>query len=195
MLLPDVSQLCAQVADASDERAFARLFEHFSPGMLHFANGIVRDPSAAEEIVSDVFVSVWKNRDMLHTIRSLPYYLYTSTKNRAINYLEARKKQRHIKTYDIQAEEISFSYVTPETHCIDADNLKRLIKAIAALPYQCQLIFKLSKEERLTHKEIAQLLNISTKTVENQITIAMRKLFETLKAVVPELSRYRKTGK
>lgn len=191
----EIEKLCALVAEYNDERAFSRLYDHFSPGLLSYINAIVRTPGIAEELLTDVFMNLWRNRKMLHTIRSLPYYLYTSGKNLAINYLKSSQNRQHISLDDL-GDNLLFTYTTPETGRIDADNFAALLKAIQALPPQCQLIFRLSKEEQLTRKEIAHLLDITTKTVENQMTIAFKKIVETLRHEMPALKyHYRGSDK
>lgn len=188
----EIENLCTLVSENNDEKAFSLLFDYFSPGLLSYINTIVHRQSIAEELLADIFINLWKNRKMLHTIRSLSYYLYTSGKNISINYLKnvGNKKYQSLDNFD---ENISFTYTTPETTRIDAENLAALIKAIKTLPPKCQLIFRLSKEEHLTHKEIARLLDITTKTVENQITIALKKIVEVLRNDLPQL-KYRYKG-
>jgi len=188
----EIEKLCTLVSENNDEKAFSRLFDHFSPGLLSYITAIVQKPAVAEELLTDVFMNLWKNRKILHTIRSLPYYLYTSGKNLSINYLKSSQNRQHISLDDF-GDSLLFTYATPETSRIDADNLAALLRAIQSLPPQCQLIFRLSKEEQLTRKEIAHLLDITTKTVENQMTIAFKKIVEALRREMPSL-KYRYGG-
>ncbi|MFT3903055.1 MAG: RNA polymerase sigma-70 factor [Niabella sp.] len=186
MDLKDINKLCADIAENNDERALSLLFKHFAPGLLVYIKSIVHNASAAEELVGDVFIGMWKHRDILPSIRNLRYYLYTSAKNCALNYLRDNKKDifTNVSLSDMGEEHSLFTYIIPES---PEENIQAaLVKAVSMLPYKCQLIFRLSKEEHLTRTEIAQLLNISVKTVENQMTIAYKKLHDSLRNVVPK---------
>ncbi|HXO74456.1 MAG TPA: sigma-70 family RNA polymerase sigma factor, partial [Puia sp.] len=130
-------------------------------------------------VVSDVFIKVWEKRKELEKIDNLKVYLYVSTRNIAFNYLDKQKRNATFSIDDFQAEFTSV-YFDPEQMLITADMLALIQKAIDQLPSKCRLIFKLAKEDGLKYKEIAEILNISAKTVENQIAIALHKIGNTV---------------
>lgn len=169
-----IQELQLRIAHHNDQSAYKQLFAHFYKSLLQFACSFVRSPEIAEEIVSDVFIKVWKKRTALSRIHNLKLYLFVSTKNGALNYLRTQKKTFvHIEQYQVQLQSIWFD---PEKLMLTAEMMNRIQKAINDLPTRCQLIFKLVKEDGLKYREVADLLNLSVKTVENQMTAAIKKI-------------------
>lgn len=185
----DISYIINLVVEYDDQFAFKELFNRFSPGLLAFAKAIVKNKMIAEEVVEDVFVNLWKNRKLLHTIGNISYYLHTAAKNTAINHLNKEKRTFSLHIEDIN-EHYTCNYINAENKSITNSNLLEILTAIENLPPKCQLIFRLSKEDGLSHKEIANLLDISTKTVENQLTIALQKISDAIRASLPEFAYY-----
>lgn len=181
-------ELIEDISENDSERSFRLLFDQFSRGLLAYTTSIVNDKTIAEEVVADVFVNIWQKRKLLSNISSLPYYLYAACKNTAINY----QKKKKLPVIDI--DQISVTHLqteqSPESAYISAVNLKIIFEAIHALPPKCQFIFKLNREDGLTYKEIANILDISVKTVENQMNIAFKKIMEVVKAQLPEMSAH-----
>lgn len=176
MLSEKLTKASVAVAENDDQTAFQELFRHFFPGMLSFATSYMKNKMMAEEVVEDVFVKLWENRKMLPAIRNLNYYLYVATKHAALNALKKDKAQEVIFHIDELEEEILHFNRTPEDMMISEQTLKEIEGIINSLPGRCRLIFRLVKEEGLRYREVAELLNISEKTVENQMTIALQKL-------------------
>ncbi len=175
----ELSHIVNEIAKKDDKDAFNRLFKYYFPQLISYVTAIVKQPTLAEEVVGDVFVGLWKNRQMIHTIKSLPYYLYAASKNTAINYLTRNKPNEYIDIESIDFN-ANVSTSTPESKLIEKEEMERVLKAVNTLPHRCRMIFRLVKEEKLSHKEVAQLMDISTKTVEKQITIALHKIFDAL---------------
>ncbi|RXK85436.1 RNA polymerase sigma-70 factor [Filimonas effusa] len=176
MLSEKLTKASIAVAENDDQTAFQELFRHFFPGMLSFAASYMKNRMMAEEVVEDVFVKLWENRKMLPAIRNLNYYLYVATKHAALNALKKDKSQDVIAPIDDLEEETLRFNRTPEDVMISEQTLKEIEAIVNSLPGRCRLIFRLVKEEGLRYREVAELLNISEKTVENQMTIAIRKL-------------------
>jgi RNA polymerase sigma-70 factor (ECF subfamily) len=169
-----IQELQQRIALYDDQGAYKELFALFYKSLQQFAISFVRSPESAEEIVSDVFIKVWKKRAVLHRIQNLKLYLFVSTKNGALNYLRTQKKVfLQPEQYFIQLQSI---YFDPEKLMLTAEMMNRVQKAINDLPPRCQLIFKLVKEDGLKYREVADLLQVSLKTVENQMSIAIRKI-------------------
>lgn len=147
--------------------------------LQQFADSFVRSNEVAEEIVSDVFIKIWERRQELDRVENLKIYLYVSTKNMSLNYLRSQKKPMvQPDHYRVQLQSI---YFDPEKLMLTAEMINRVQQAISQLPLRCQLIFKLVKEDGLKYREVADLLNLSIKTVENQMTVALRKLGQTIR--------------
>lgn len=140
---------------------------------------LVRDQDSAKDIVHIIFINLWDKRDTISLDQPLRSYLYTSVHNRCLNHL--RDRSRFI---DDDARDIDFLY----DHSEQADSIieqseteSRINDAINKLPEKCGQIFKLSRFEEKKYSEIASELDISVKTVEAQISKALRILREDLK--------------
>jgi RNA polymerase sigma-70 factor (ECF subfamily) len=179
MTVERIQYLQQQIARFDDQQAYKELFTSLYPFLYPFARTIVKAKESAEEVVSDVFIKVWEKRKDLEKIDNLKVYLYVSTRNIAFNYLDKQKRNATFSIDDYQAEFTSV-YFNPEQMLITADMLALIQKAIDQLPSKCRLIFKLAKEDGLKYKEIAEILNISVKTVENQLAIALHKIGNTV---------------
>lgn len=171
----EIKELQCKISADSDQHAYAQLYLAYMPYLLRFARSIIKNNELAEEVVSDVFIKVWQNRAELGKIDNLKLYLYVSTKNTALNYLS-----RHFRKDVISLEEmslnISMGAYNPEQLLITSEAVKKINLEIQKLPPRCRLIFKLVKEDRLRYNEIARLLNISVKTIDNQMAIALKKI-------------------
>ncbi|WP_176954397.1 RNA polymerase sigma factor [Niabella drilacis] len=173
----------------SDEAAFGELFGKFFPGMLSYATSFLKDQQLAEEVVEDVFVKFWENRKTAREIRKVPFYLYRAVRYASIDAMERNKKFKSLSFEEI-GEAFTFSYLPQANSLINKENCLKISDAISQLPARCRLIFRLVKEEGMKYKEVAQLLDLSEKTVENQMNIAIKKLVDTLKTDFPEFSAY-----
>lgn len=156
-----------------DTKAFKELYDCYCAPLLQVALAIARHREMAEEIVADVFIAVWRHRKDLREITNLKWYLYAATRNIALNHL---RKYAHHKTWHLDEASLPEYEINPEAQLISNEMMQHINVAINALPPQCRLIFKLVKEDGLKYREVADLLNISIKTVENQVGIALKKL-------------------
>lgn len=174
-----ILNLQQRIALHSDQSAYKELYLLFYKPLLQFGYSFVRSHEMAEEIVSDVFVNLWKKRAQITDIQNLRLYLFVSTKNTALNYLRSQKKPLlQAEQYQVQLQSI---YFDPERLMITAEMVNRVQAAIRKLPPRCQLIFKLVKEDGLKYREVAELLSLSVKTVENQIITATRRVGEAIR--------------
>jgi len=179
MTVDRIQYLQSQIARHDDQHAYKELYKSLYHFLYPFARTIVKEKETAEEVVSDVFIKVWEKRKQLEKIGNLKVYLYVSTRNIAINYLDRQRRNATFSIEDYQADFTSV-YFDPEQMLITADMLALIQKAIDQLPSKCRLIFKLAKEDGLKYREIAEILNISVKTVENQLAIALHKIGNTV---------------
>ena len=168
-------ELVARVALNDDSAAYKKIFLHFHPRLLSFSYAITHCKESSEEVVSDVFLNIWHSRKTLLRIENVPLYLYVSTKNISLNYL-AKQKRTQVFSLDDVKTELRSLYFDPEQLMITSEMFRRITAAVKELPPKCQLIFKLVKEDNLRYKEVAELLHLSIKTVEAQMSIALRKL-------------------
>lgn len=161
---------------AGDTLAFEQLFHTYCQALIRFACRFVRDVQVAENIVQDVFVRIWHNRAKLNPDSNIKAYLYKAIKNQTLQHL------RHLKI-EIRTEYMhnpGNPHNNPEKPLEEQQIAKAVYEAIAELPPHRRLIFTLSKYDHYTYAEIAEIQNISIKTVETQMGRALRFLRKRL---------------
>ena len=143
--------------------------------MSSFAASIVKNHSDADELVNDVFVSIWEKRDHLILDESLKNYLFTAVKNRCLNHI----KKARLPFSDMPDDFNPPSPAHAADRLLEAKETQAHVTAlIEQLPSKCKQVFLLSRMFDLSYKEIAEIMDISSKTVENQIGIALKFLKE-----------------
>ena len=158
------------------QASFRQLFDHMFEPLCLFLTYYSADRMIIEEVVQDVFIKLWEDRDVLR-IESVKAYLYTSARNRMLNYIRDEKRRNTLLEQWVQHEIDK----RQGEECFDINEFtQRIQNAIDTLPDKCRNIFNLSKKEMLTYKQIAERLDISVKTVEKQMSIALRKIREQL---------------
>ncbi len=186
-----LSYLLDSIAEKNNEIAFAELYRYFFPGLLSFAHSIVKDRQRCEEIIEDVFVKLWNNRKTLPAIQNISHYLYVAVKHACFNCVTREKNIR----FEEMGDDFAVQMETAEQSIIEKENLRKINDAINSLPQRCKMIFRLVKEEGLKYSEVAQILEISVKTVDAQLYIAMNKIAEALRIDLPEFKDYYKSKK
>lgn len=155
---------------------FKKLFFQYHTALCSFSYKIVNDRHAANDIVQDVFIGVWKNRGTLDWTTPMKSYLFKSTSNRSISWLEKSKK-----TVSIQSLKVEPSVPNIEKAVLAKEVKAKIKGAVEKLPPKCKTIFILSRYQNLKYKQIAEYLDISIKTVENQMGIALSRIRDALK--------------
>ena len=156
---------------------FTALYNELYPALCRYCLSLVSEREIAEDIVQDQFVYLWENRDRLIDVGSLKSYIFTAVKNRSINYLQRNKRLLNSFAIeeDVSSDKLFFS-LDPSI-VTEGKELEKIIeKALEELPKKCRAIFGLKRFGELSNKEISKELNISVKTVETQITIAIKKI-------------------
>ncbi|MEX2369766.1 MAG: RNA polymerase sigma-70 factor [Bacteroidales bacterium] len=156
-----------------DQEALEQLFEKYYFPLCDFAFQFVRSFDFTEEVVSDVFMNIWKNRQKIQISSSLKAYLFTATRNQSLNYL--KKEKMDFETLDVLENEESHTY-QPDEELMFRELESRIKSLINTLPPKRKLIFKLSRLEGFTYREIADILDISIRTVQNQMVQAVKQL-------------------
>ncbi len=162
----------------NNEKAFEKLFHHYYGNLCLFASRILKNDDAAEEVVQDFFVKLWEKRKQITIETSVKSYLFRAVKNLCLNFIQHNKiKLRYAqtilsKTSNNQTDDYNFTEI----------NLaEKIEESIQSLPAKRREIFRLSRKEGLKYREIAEKLNISIKTVEAQMGLAIKTLREKLK--------------
>jgi RNA polymerase sigma-70 factor (ECF subfamily) len=157
-----------------NQRAFEELFRKYFPPLMAFARKILIDEDDAREVVQKVFINLWEKRQEIDLSTSLRSYLFTSVHNRSLNMIRDRKKFSSEGIPDIGGEwDVGAQIESMELE-------EKIRESIACLPDKCREIFELNRFDGLKYSEIAAKLGISVKTVENQISKALKILREKL---------------
>lgn len=151
-----------------EELRLKELFDTYYSRLCDFAYYFVSDESEAENIVQQLFVDLWENRTRIFEERSLKQYLYTAVRNRCLNHLKRNKST------DFEDEPMADSDPSMRIQLAELNNY--IAQLVDELPPKCRYIFLRSRRDGLTHKQIAEELDISTKTVENQVAKALKYL-------------------
>ena len=163
-----------------DEMAFTQLYVHFGKKLIQFALSLVRSKEVAEELVEDVFVKLWANRNNIVDIENLTVYLYVAVKNRSLNALSHKAKELIVAPFDYLDTTLDGFASDPYDILITSEMMASMQHAIDELPPRCKMIFKLVREDGLKYKEVADILNISINTIDTQIAIAVKKICMSL---------------
>jgi len=169
----DIDGLIMRVIEGDDYFAFELLFKKMYSPLCQFCIKFVKSPEVAEELVSDVFYSIWKNRNRL-IISSPKAYLFTSVRNKAFDHLRKVKKEVHCDLEN--ATNIPADTANSQEILVLRELTASMEKSVSRLPKQCRLIYELSRDQGLKYKEIATILQVSVKTVETQMGRALKHL-------------------
>lgn len=183
----NIAELQQQIAVFEDVAAYKKLFHCLFPSIQNFAFSIVKSRQLAEEIASDVLMEVWVRRLKLMEVANLRLYLFTSAKNASLKKLKQENRFSPFSLDELQVEFIS-DYGNPEEILNGSELEKKVQEAINELPTRCKIIYKLAKEDKLRYSEIAELLEISVKTIDNQLVIANKKIISAIKYFVRKKS-------
>ena len=170
-----ILHLLDEIALHHSEKAYKTLFMEMHESLIDFARSILKSSEDAEEVVSDFFISIWQRRTLLRAIENPRLYFFVGVKNAALNKLLSRKRIKLFHELEWQTT-LKSVFFNPEELMLSAEIVKKVMQAVNELPPKCKIIFKLVKEEGLKYAEVAKLLEISIKTVEAQMAIALRRI-------------------
>lgn len=154
-----------------DKKALTILYNNYWRPLYISSFNLLKDKEVCEEIIQDVFIEIWNKRADIQIKVSLKSYLYACVRYKV--FAEFRKsKDLPIALYEDLNNR--FQYTSPETQMMHEELKQQVSLVVESLPEKCKLVFKLSRIEQLSHKEISEQLNVSTKTIENHITKALK---------------------
>jgi RNA polymerase sigma-70 factor (ECF subfamily) len=170
---------------AGSHSAFRKVFMEFFPKIKAFIFRIIKDESVAEELAQDIFLKIWEHRQSLTATQSLNAYIYRMAKNAAFNYLEHRLVTDRYAFYMRNAE--------PDNCSVEDDLYAREMEAVIQntverFPPQRKLVFTMSRFQGLKNDEIAAQLNLSKKTIENHLTLALNEIRKVIGLMTALLS-------
>lgn len=164
--------------NTGDEHSFAEIFTRYQSLLFHFAYKKIKDKDEAQDIVQDIFVSLWDNREGLELHTSLRSYLYRSVLNKVLNGVK-HNLVREVYVNSLQ-HMIDQSAPSADYRVREKDIEELLNLEIAALPRQMREVFLLRKEQFLTNKQVAEQLDLSVQTVETHMKRALKVLKKRL---------------
>jgi RNA polymerase sigma-70 factor, Bacteroides expansion family 1 len=151
---------------ANASGSFATLFKQFYSPLVYFARKLIADPLAAEDIVTDIFIKFWQRKEPIECCKAAKSFLYISTRNACINYLEqVRQQARAYQMLRIISDDHVDHVLNEITR---AEVLREVFDLVESLPKQCRKIVLMSYVAGLTNRQIARLLRLSVHTVRNQ---------------------------
>lgn len=161
-----------------DIRSFDFLFSKYYKDLVLFCNVFLKDQSHSEDIVQDIFVRLWENRENLRIESSLKGYLMTSAKNNCFEELKHQEVVRNHQDYVMYRNDV-LDYDT-EHYMLYTELNDRLQEAMQKLPEDMRIIFEMNRFKNLKYREIAEKLNVSVRTVENKISKTLELLRKQL---------------
>lgn len=163
---------------SGDKQALTLLFERYYDGLCRFVHSLIGSRLDVDDLVQEIFVKIWLNKDQWQPQGSVKSYLFKAAKNQSFNYL----KKTHAKNNRGSVDELLqvASGMDAVSDLEDKELMAALSLAIAKLPKKTRVVFKLSREEGLTYPEISEVMGISVRTVEHQIARALRLLRKQL---------------
>ncbi|MGO4877297.1 RNA polymerase sigma-70 factor [Pedobacter psychrotolerans] len=177
---PDLVVLWSKICLESDMNAFEQLYRFLYSRLIKFSIYYVGDKQAAEDLVTEVFVKCWENRSASTHVLNPESYFFIAVKNQSLKHLKKKSSVTFMDLADVD-EDISATAQTPQYILETKELHQQLHLAIESLAPQAREVFRLIKEGGLKYKEVAELLNISPRTVQTQLFRAIAKLRLILK--------------
>lgn len=165
------AELFADLA-AGNEKAFDVIYRHYSKRLFLYVRKLVKTPELAEELIQEIFVQIWMNRQVFSDVQYPVSYMYSIANRQALKYLKkVASDERILKSITNYSE---FYRNETEEQVNLRESARTINQAVAELPAQRRLIWELSRNEGLSHDQIAERLSISRHTVKNQMVRALK---------------------
>lgn len=180
----DINKLYQKIVDG-DRAAYKEVFRLYYDALCRFAGTYIADSQQCEDLVQEAYIKMWEQRSKLGDVKNMKSYLYTMVKNNCINYLV------HLKVKDKYAQHFSaeIDILTVEADELNLDGElsveEKVLTAIEDLPTQCKEVFKKKYLDGMRTKEVAELMNISPRTVEAHVLNALKSLRNRFKDMLP----------
>ena len=158
-----------------DHDSYEALFKLYYVKFVNFADAIIKDRNAAKDIVQDAFIKIWANRLKLDETQSLENYIYVIVKRLVLNYIRDHRPSESLESDDVQMVQ-SVPWGGQELIVIANETSNRIREAVSQMPTQRRKVFVMSRYQGMSNSQIAQTLQISVKTVERHMTLALAEL-------------------
>ncbi len=166
-----------------DHRAFTEIYNRYSVLMFYKVNQMLRDEEVSKDLIQDLFISIWDKADLIQENNNLSGYLYVGARNRVLKIIQRNNLHNdHLASLAAYASEVSMETI----HDIDERELKIIVqREIDNLPPKMKQIFEMSRQDNLSHAEIAAKLGLSDQTVKKQVNNALKILRTKLSVYAP----------
>jgi len=175
-----LKEIFAKLSDTPDKSIYNYFFDKYYPKLIWFALIFVKNHNAAEEVVSDVLLSIFKKRKKLASSNNIEGYIFISVKNQSLKYLRKNRRQVYFDNFESEADLMMTTSVTPEYEFIENEFYRVIKSTLDSLPPKRKIVFRMVKEEGLRYQDVAQLLGLSIKTVETHMGLALKTLHENI---------------
>ena len=162
-----------------DHDSYEILFKLYYAKFVNFADAIIKDRNAAKDIVQDAFIKIWANRARLDENQVLQNYIYVIVKRLILNYLRDHRPAESLDS-EVAQKLQSTAWGGQDLIVIANETRNRMQDIIARMPAQRRTVFAMSRNQGMTNKQIAEALQISVKTVERHMTLALAELRENI---------------
>jgi len=177
----DIKKLIQSFVENNDEEAFTSFFKIYYARLIDYSMIFLKDELLAQEVVSDIFYKLLKQKHKLLKIENITSYLFLSCKNQSLTYLK-KNKARAFNSIEMLYDHPSAGNNNPEEDVITQELQDLVFHTIESLPPRRKLVFQMIKEDGMSYKEVAELLGVSVKTVDNQLASAIAELRKKVSA-------------
>lgn len=174
----DISCLLRQISE-DNSSCFEKMYKRYFKKCYSIALYFVQSTSFAEDVLSEVFLTLWDKRQNLKDVKDWDSYLFITVKNHALSFLE-KHRQDNLSSINQIVIEIPGNDLTPEEKLLKKDMEENMQQAIQQLPEKTRIVYCMAKEELMSYKQISEALDISERTVNTHMTNAIRKLTASL---------------
>lgn len=190
----DLNDLLISVSE-NDDYAFRVFYDLYYRSIFRITYYFLRNREACGEVVSNVFVAIWKSRVSLRRISNIDAYLYVVARNESKRYLRECRTHRRclsleeipISVLDRNSPPLSSDGEAPDSHLIESEIEELISRLVNDLPERCRMVFLLNRQERLSSREIAQILSLSESTVRVQLKLAVDRIVAGIRKYDPDL--------
>ncbi|WP_236252798.1 sigma-70 family RNA polymerase sigma factor [Echinicola sp. 20G] len=170
----ELKNLLYRISVKSDKKAFGQLFKLYHAKLISFSLCFLKDYADAEDVVSEVFIRLLKNKDRLLEIENFEGYLFHSVKNQSLSFLKRNKKRNEVfRTIDY-AEMMTEEFVQPIHKLIEYELREEITRVVESLPLKRKMVYKMIKDDAMKISEVSELLGIADKTVKKHLELALR---------------------
>ena len=171
-----LKELLTKISVNSDQVAAREFFNFFHPRLVRYAVLYTSSIHSANDIVSDVFVKLFKNREKLMEINDIQFYMFRAVKNQCLTYLKKENKTRSLEEADWEESDQVMEIRNPESEFLTKELTLKIEEVINNFPPKRKTIYKMVMVDGMKYKEAAEILDVSIKTIENHLALAVKQM-------------------